>query len=328
MRVFVTGGSGFLGKSIIDKLSSDGIDVRSFSRNKIDIFEEMGITHYLGDIRDYTAVKDAMDGCSVVIHSAAKIGIQGSYKEFYEINVKGTENVIRACNELKIRYLIFTSSSSVVFSGNSEGQNENLPYPNKFDAFYPKTKAIAEQLVLSANGVNMLTVVLRPHLIWGPGDTQFLPRLIERHRKGTLRLIGRRKYLVDVTYVDNAAIAHVQVLNTLLHFPEKVAGKVYFISQDDPILIQDFINGLLCCAGLEPVTKRINPFIARTIGHLIQGIFRTLKLKSEPPFDLFIAKQFSSSHWYDISAAKKDFNYKPQITTEEGMNRLKSWYSN
>jgi len=200
-----------------------------------------------------------------------------------------------------------------------------LPYPKKFDAYYPQTKAIAEQAVLKANSPSLVTCSLRPHLIWGAKDPHFLPRLFDRRRKDKLRIIGTKKNLVDTIYVDNAARAHLLAFNAMLKNPASVAGKAYFLSQDEPISIREFIDRLLDTGGLPPVNKTMNPKLALFAGWFIQSVFRLFNLKSEPPLTLFIAKQLSSPHWYDISAAKKDFGYVPTVSIDEGMKRLKEW---
>ncbi|WP_370476571.1 NAD-dependent epimerase/dehydratase family protein [Tamlana flava] len=323
MNILITGGGGFLGQAIVCQCLAAGFRIHTFSRKFYDSLNGNGIEQFAGDLSNYEALIKAMYGCDAVIHVAAKTGIQGTYREFFETNVTGTKNILNACNELQIRYLVYTSSASVVYSGDSEGKNEDLLYPEKFDAFYPKTKAIAEKMILDANDHTLVTVALRPHLIWGPEDPHFMPRLLEKRRKNKLWLLGRKKYLVDITYIDNAAKAHLQVLNKMIDEPKSLGGKPYFISQDEPISVQEFIDRLLYCGGLDPVDKRINPIVARFAGWTIQTFYRVFKLKKEPPFDLFIAKQLSSSHWYDISAAKRSFNYFPEVSTDEGMKRLK-----
>ena len=321
MKVFVTGGGGFLGRVIVRQLLEAGHDVLSYSRGK---YEELGLVHRQGSLSDYAALKDAMEGCEAVVHVAAKVGMWGEFEEFYEANVRGTENVLRACGELGIRYLVFTSSPSVVFSGTCEGADESLPYPDDYDAPYPHTKALSEQAVLQANGPDLCTCALRPHLVWGPGD-HFIPRLFARQRKGKLRLVGDGRHLVDTIFVDNAARAHLQALDAMRQDPSSVGGKAYFLSQDQPIPIRDFINQLLAAGDLPPVTKSIPPKVALGAGHLFQSVYKLFNIKSEPPVTPFIAKQMSTAHWYDISAAKRDFGYAPEVSIEEGMRRVRDW---
>ena len=325
MKIFVTGGGGFLGNAIVHQLVQEGLEVVSFSRNKHKALEKPGIIHHQGNIEDFEKLKTAMQGCGAVFHIAAKTGIWGSYSSFYETNVTGTENIIKACIELGIPHLVHTSSASVVYHGSSKGMNESLPYPKKFYAPYPQTKAIAERAVLMANGPGLVTCALRPHLVWGPGDTHFLTRLQTRRRKDQLRLLGNKQYLIDTIYIDNAVSAHLRVLRKMQTNPGSVAGKAYFISQDEPISIRSFTNRLLDTMGLPPVNKTMSPGFALFAGWLSQNVFSFFNIRKEPVLTVFLAKQLSSSHWYDISAAKKDFGYIPAISIDEGMSRLKQW---
>ena len=212
----------------------------TFARGNYSSLDQLGVAHFQGDISDYALLKKAMTDCEAVFHVAAKPGMWGKYKDYYLTNVTGTKNALKACRELGIQSLVFTSSASVVYHGkNSEGQNESLPYPRKYDAYYPQTKAIAEKLVMAANDDSLKTVSLRPHLIWGPGDNNFLPRLFEKSKAGKLRILGNSSNLVDCTYVDNAANAHLQVFFQLISDPTPVEGKTYFISQVKPIPVAE-----------------------------------------------------------------------------------------
>jgi nucleoside-diphosphate-sugar epimerase len=201
---------------------------------------------------------------------------------------------------------------------------KTIPYPEKFDACYPLTKAIAEQAILAANAPDLTTCALRPHLVWGPGDPHLLPRFLSRRRQGQLRILGKKKYFIDTTYVDNAARAHLQAFRAM-QTSSPVGGRAYFLSQDEPITIREFINRLLDAGGLPPVDKTMHPGIAMIAGWLLQNVFRLFNVKSEPALTIFVAKQLSSSHWYDISAAKRDLGYSPAVSINEGMKRLKTW---
>jgi len=325
MKVLVTGGGGFLGFAIVELLVAEGYEVVSYSRDHYETLETLGVTQFQGDISDDARLKKALNSCEAVFHVAAKTGVSGSYTSFYEANVVGTENIIKGCLELAIPYLIYTSSPSVVYDGGGGGSDERLPYPKQFDAYYPATKAIAEQAVLKANSALLATCALRPHLIWGPKDTHYLPRLIERRRQGRLRTLGSGDYLVDTIYIDNAARAHLQALEVMRQTPDNVGGKAYFLSQDDPIPVREFIDRLLDAGGLAPVDKTIHPQLALAAGWFLERFFRLFKIKSEPPVTTFVAKQLSSAHWYDISAAKRDLGYLPTVSINEGMDRLKEW---
>jgi nucleoside-diphosphate-sugar epimerase len=322
-RVLVTGGGGFLGSAIVSMLVQRGDRVRSFSRRFYPKLDQMAVEQIQGDIRDHAAVLDACAGIDLVFHVAAKPGISGDYKEYFGINVTGTKNIIAACRLLNINRLVYTSSPSVVFDGSHmEGVNESVPYPSTYHAHYPKTKAMAEKMVVRADNEGLNTIILRPHLIWGPNDNHLIPRIIKKADR--LRIIGDGKNLVDTIYIDNAAGAHILAADHLKKKPG-LSGNIYFISQDDPIPAWDMINAILHAAGLKPVTRSIPIRTARMIGALCEAFYRVLPLKGEPPMTRFLADELSTSHWFDISAAKKDLGYYPKVSIQEGLHRLTEW---
>ncbi len=325
MKVLVTGGGGFLGKAIVKLLIARGDEVRSFSRNEHPSLTALGVEQCRGELSDPDAVSRAAQGCDIVFHVAAKAGVWGPFEEFYAANVLGTKHVIDACRQHEIRRLVYTSSPSVVFDGSDmEGVNESVPYPEKYKAFYPETKAKAEQLVLQANDKQLATVALRPHLIWGPEDNHLVPRILDRGAKGALRRIGRRDCLADTIYIDNAATAHLQAADQL-DIGSIVAGKAYFLSQGEPLPIWEIVDRILDAGGIAPVSGVISPKLAYAIGWTLEKLYTLLKIKDEPRMTRFVASELSTAHWFDISAAQNDFGYAPQVSFEEGMQRLKSW---
>lgn len=327
MKVFVTGGGGFLGLAIVRQLLEQGHEVISYSRGDYPALKALGVEHRQGDLDAPHRLTAALKDCQAVVHVAAKAGIWGSYESFHSANVRGTENVISACQQAGIPKLIYTSSPSVVHSGQDlEGVNESTPYPTHFEAFYPQTKALAEKMVLQANSESLATVSLRPHIIWGPGDPHFVPRLVARAKAGRLRLVGNRDPKVDTVYVENAAQAHLLALNKL-EPGSPIAGQAYFITQDQPETVSGFINRILDAAGLPPVTRRIPTRVAHVAGAALESVYRAFHLPGEPPLTRFMVSQFSTAHWFDISAARRDLGYSPQISTEAGMAELKRWFN-
>ncbi len=325
MKVLVTGGGGFLGKAIVKLLCERGESVRSFSRNEHPALAAMGVEHCRGELSDAAAVSRAVEGCDLVFHVAAKAGVWGPYQEFYRANVLGTQHVIAACRQHRIKRLVHTSSPSVVFDGTDmEGVDEAVPYPEHFEAFYPQTKAEAEQLVLQANDQELATVALRPHLIWGPEDNHLVPRILERGAKGALRKIGTRECLADTIYIDNAAFAHLQAAEHLA-VGSAVAGKAYFLSQGEPLPLWTVVNRILDAGGLPPVTRTISPALAYNLGFLLEKIYTLLRLQGEPRMTRFVARELSTAHWFDLSAAKRDFGYQPKVSFDEGLERLREW---
>lgn len=325
MKVLVTGGGGFLGGAVARRLLAKGHEVRSFSRGDYLSLKELGIEQYRGDLKDASAVRRACEGCGMVFHVAAKAWIWGDFESFYKANVVGTRNVIQSCREVGIDRLIYTSSPSAVFDGKDmEGVDESVPYPDHFKANYPKTKAAAEKLVLAANDETLATVALRPHLIWGPNDTQLVAGVLEKARAGRLALIGSGQNLIDTTYIDDAAEAHV-LAGERLKPGSTISGKVYFLSQGEPIPLSQFMNRILKAAGLAPVRKKYSPGVAFVAGAIFEFLYQALRLKGDPPITRFLAEELSTAHWFDISAAKRDLGYQPSVSIDEGFQRLEKW---
>lgn len=323
MKAFVTGAGGFLGGAISRYLIQQGCQVKGIARSKYPAMEALGVEMIQGDICDEALVKSAVQGCDVVFHVAAKPGVWGPYEEYYQADVVGTENIIKACLSAGIKKLVYTSSPSVAFSGEDEnGVNESHPYPASYLCHYAATKAEAEQKVLAANGADLATCSLRPHLIWGPGDNHLVPRLISRAKSGKLKIIGNGQNLVDSTYIDNAVQAHILAAESLAP-GSKCAGKAYYISNGEPLPMRDLINRILSAANLGPVTKQVPAKAAYYIGGMLEVVYTLLRKTDEPILTRFVAKQLAKAHWYDIGAAERDFNYKPTISINEGIDRLR-----
>jgi nucleoside-diphosphate-sugar epimerase len=322
MRVLVTGGGGFLGQAIVRRLIARGDNVRTLQRSDSAELSRLGADCLCGDIADLSTVRDAVADCETVFHVAARAGVWGTSDEFYRANVIGSKNVLEACQSRKVRRLVYTSSPSVIFDGRDEaGIDETVPYPTRYLTHYPKTKAAAEQLILAANSPSLSTVSLRPHLIWGPGDNHLIPRLIQRAREGKLRRVGPGTNLVDTTYIDNAADAHLLASNAL-HPESAVAGRAYFISNGEPRPLWEFIDEILACAGLPAVTKRISATNAYLVGGLLELAFTVAGRRDEPPMTRFVARQLSTAHWFRLDAARRDFGYDPKVSIDEGLRRL------
>jgi len=325
MKALVTGGGGFLGGVIVRMLRQRGDTVVSFSRGSYPELARLGVAQVSGDLGDRGALERAAAGCDIAFHVAAMAGIWGAYADFYRANVIGTENVIAACRAHGIRRLVHTSSPSVVFDGRDvEGGDESLPYPESFEAHYPRTKALAEQIVLAANSADLATTALRPHLIWGPGDNHLVPRIIARAKAGRLRRIGNRPCLVDTVYVDNAARAHLLAADRLAP-GSPPAGRAYFISNGQPLPLWEMVNRILAAAGLPPVERSVSPGLAYVAGVICETLWGALRLSGEPPMTRFVAHELATAHWFDISAARRDFGYAPEVSIDEGLVRLGSW---
>ncbi|MGA9573001.1 MAG: NAD-dependent epimerase/dehydratase family protein [Lysobacterales bacterium] len=328
MKVLVTGGGGFLGSAVCRQLLARGDQVIAYQRSAADELEKAGIMVVRGDINDVPLLNVSMRGVDAVIHTAAKAGLSVNYDDFYSANVSGTDCVLKACLNNGISKLVFTSSPSVVHDdGDIEGGDESLPYPATYSSPYPQTKAESERMVMAANGPELNTVALRPHLIWGPGDNHLLPNLLERAKRGKLMLPGPDK-LIDSVYIDNAAHAHLLALDKLDSDPQRVGGKTYFISNGEPVSQGYIIGGLLKAAGVAVDIRAIPPRLAIAAGTLIETGWKLFRIKSDPPLTRWSAIHLSTAHWFDISAAKQDLGYEPQIGTTEGLAILAERFRN
>jgi nucleoside-diphosphate-sugar epimerase len=324
MKVLVTGGGGFLGAAITRRLIERGDAVVALGRNRYPEVEALGAQGLQWDLaRDRPGLADALAGVDAVVHTAARAGVWGPRDDFWSINVDGTRRLVEACQQAGVGRLVFTGSPSCTFDGGDHaGATEaDCPYPETFLATYPESKAAAERLVTGANAPALATVSLRPHLIWGPGDPHLLPRVITRNRQGRLAVVGDGENKVGITYVENAAAAHLQALDALAP-GAACAGKAYFITDPEPVALWPWINGVLEKLG-EPTLSRKVPYgLARTVGGVLEGAWELFGLSGEPPMTRFVAAQLATSHWYNLAAARSDFGYAPVVGPEEGMERM------
>jgi nucleoside-diphosphate-sugar epimerase len=326
MRSLVTGGGGFLGGAIVRRLLELGDDVRTLQRGEYPELEALGVECVRGDIADAATVERAVAGRDRVFHVAAKVEMWGPKEPFRLANVVGTRNILDAMRRHDVGRLMFTSSPSVVHGGaDIEGADESLPYPEHYEAAYPETKAESERMVLAADGPDLATVALRPHLIWGPGDRTLVPTIVDRARKGQLRLVGDGSNLIDTVYIDNAVDAHIAAADRL-GAGSACSGRAYFISNDDPRPVREIVNGFVVAAGLPPVERSIPLGVAVAVGHVLETVHRVFPSTGDPRMTPFLARNLATAHWYDISAAKRDLGYRPKIGIDEGLQRLKAWF--
>lgn len=322
-NVLVTGGGGFLGSHIVRALVARGDRVRIFARGAYPELEALGVEICRGSLHDAEAVRRACVGRDIVFHVAAKVGIWGKREAFHQTNVVGTEHVLEACRQEGVRRLIHTSSPSVIFDGSEmEGVDESLPYPRRFSAHYPATKAEAEKRVLAALDENLRGIILRPHLIWGPGDPHLVPRLLKK--APTLRIVGRGTNLVDSLYIDNAVQGHIRA-GDALRTNEALSGRIYFLAQGEVLPLWDLINRILEAGGRPKVTRSIPYGVAYALGAVFEGLYTLLGMDGEPPMTRFVAGELAKSHYFDLSAARRDLGYSPTVDLEEGLQRLRAW---
>ncbi len=330
----VTGASGFVGKALALKLCEEGHQVIGVSRRQVPEIESAGGRSIQFDLtKGASSLKDEIgdltnEGLDVVFHTAAKVDIWGEYEDFYSVNVKATEQLLELSEELGVERFVYTSSPSVVSgSGNLEGVNEDYPYPNEYEAFYPLTKSLAEKKVLDFNARGRVrTVSLRPHLIFGPGDNHLIPTILDRAKRGRLFRIGDGENLTDVCYIDDCVSAHLAAFKALGCNP-KAAGRAYFISQGEPIRLWEWINELLAIFSYPPVKFSVPTKVAEAVAGLSEWSSRTLFGGSRPPsFTRFLVSQMSTSHFFDISAARDELGYRPAFSVKEALQALRDSY--
>lgn len=322
MKAFVTGAQGFVGRSVVEELASAGHEVVAGARRDAPELAGERVTVARADLSDRASLARAMEGCDVAFHVAAKTGVWGPESEYVETNVTGTRNVLGACRDAGVRKLVFTSSPSVCFDGKDHVRASNdLPYPDRYLCAYPRTKAIAEREVLAANGAELATCALRPHLVIGPRDPHLIPRIVERARAGKLRIVGDGTNEVSLTWVANAALAH-RLAGERLEPGAPHAGRAYFLGQREPVRIWDWLREVLERLG-EPAPGRAVPRrVAWLAGSVLEGAWSLLRLSGEPPMTRFVALQLASSHSYDMAPAERDFGYTERIGVAEATDEL------
>lgn len=325
MRILVTGGGGFLGTFIISELlKNPTYMVTNFSRHSYAHLEDVGVPTIKGDLRKREDVARAIEqGFDAIFHVAALAGVWGKYEDYYDINYLGTKNLIELALEKGVSRFVYTSTPSVVFNRDDlMGVDENQSYATEFLNAYSETKTLAEKLVLeSNNSKTFLTCAIRPHLIWGPGDPHLFPRVIQKGKEGKLRIVGDGENIVDIIYVENAAMAHVQAFEKLTP-SSPVCGQAYFVGQERPVKLWEFINQILGFVKIEPVMRSIDINSAYRLGWFLEKVFKMLGIqKPEPPMTRFVALNLGKSHYFSHEKAKRDFGYVPKISIEEGLKR-------
>jgi nucleoside-diphosphate-sugar epimerase len=323
MLTLVTGGNGFIGRAIVAQLLARGDRVRVVGRGDYPELAALGVECLRADLSTAeanSALAGAMRGVEVVFHVAARAGaLTGGFADYYAANVTATQRVVRAAEKAGVPRFVYTSTPSVVIGeGDVAGVDEAAPYPPRFMHPYPATKSIAERFVLART--ELAAASIRPHLVWGPGDPHFMPRLSARARAGRLPRIGAGTNLVDVTYIENAAEAHLLAADALAE-RGRAHGRAYFIGQERPVNLWEFINELVTRAGHRPITRAVPAAVAMAAATVIEATHSALHLRGEPFLTRFTVAQMTRSHWFDHAAACRDLGYGPRITIEEGLDK-------
>ena len=320
MRVLLTGATGFLGRAVARRLCEGGHPTVALVRSADTDLARLGVEQREGDLLSLDDVITAATGCDAIVHCAARVAALAHIEEYYDVNVRGTAHVLAACEVADVRALVFASCAGIVLDdAGLDGVNEAQHVPRRAVSPYLATKAMAERMVLAANGARLATVALRPHLLWGPGEKRLLPQIASLAKSGKLRLFGEPSKKIDTCYVDNAADAHLLALERL-HDDSAIAGKAYFVTQGEPGPIDGFIGGLLRAAGYPAETRRLSASTAQMLA-ATAGTRRAISGR-EPLLTPDSLALFAQPAWFSIAAARRDLGYAPRVGTAEGLARV------
>ena len=353
--VFITGASGFIGGKLAERLLAAGRPVRVLARRPLPQLAERGAVVIAGDLHDAAALRRGAEGAGTVFHVAGRVGVWGPPADFFRVNVEGTRQVLAACRAAGVPRLVYTSSPSVVYSGGDlAGVDESAPLCTAAPCAYPTSKAAAEREVCAAHSASLATVALRPHLVWGPGDQNLVPRILALAKRGRLKIVGAGRNLVDLTHIDNVVDAHLQAEVALQNpcllskgsapadalepddhpgliskgrsRPAGVGGRAYFITNGEPVVLWDWVNELLRGLGMAEITGRVSLGAAYRAGAVLEFLWRALPLRGEPPMTRFVAKELATHHWFRIDAARRDLGYVPRVSMSGGTAALIALY--
>jgi nucleoside-diphosphate-sugar epimerase len=319
MKVLVTGATSLLGRSLVERLVGRGDSVSVLQRRP----SGFAVTEYLGDIVEPQAVMDSMAGADAVVHLAARVAATGPWADFESVNIHGTRNVVDAARAAGIRRFVQVSSPSVAYHGEPlVGASAGPADPIRARGHYARSKAHAELVALAADSPEMAVVAIRPHLVWGPGDTQLIGRIVDRARAGRLAAVGSGAALIDTTYVDNAADAVVAAIDRA---PD-VGGRAFVVTNGEPRPVRELLNRIVRSAGLEPTRARVPYQVARGGGFAAERIWERRGSDKDPPMTQFLAEQLGTAHWFDQRETRAALGWKPKVKLVEGFEKLRAWF--
>jgi nucleoside-diphosphate-sugar epimerase len=318
VKVLVTGASGFLGRAVAGAVRDAGHEVRTFQRRPSGVDR---VSDVLGTMTDAAAVGHAVDGVEAVVHLAAKVSLAGDPADFERVNVEGTRTLLAAARAAGVSRFVFVSSPSVAHTGSSiSGDGAAPASPAHARGDYARTKAAAELLALAADAPGFAVVAVRPHLVWGPGDTQLVGRIVDRAARGRLPLLDSGAALIDSCYVDNAASAMVAALDRA--DADEVHGNAYVVTNGEPRPVADLLGGICRASGVPTPRWHVPAGVARAAGSLVEAVWRVRPGEDEPPMTRFLAEQLSTSHWFDQRRTRQDLRWAPSVSIDEGLRRL------
>ncbi len=319
MRILLTGSSSLLGAGVTRALHARGDEVVVLQRRPSAVASALGVVEYLADLTDGATVRRAMQGADAVVHLAARVGVVGSSAEFHETNVTGTRTVLDAARADGVSRFVFISSPSVAHSGSAlAGAGADPAGPQRAKGHYSRSKARAELEVLAADAPGFATIAIRPHLIWGPGDTQLVGRIVDRARSGRLALVAGGRALIDTTYIDNAVDAVVAALDRA----DVGHGQALVISNGEPRTVAELFERICGAYGVQAPRRSVPRSVAWSGGAVAEGVWWVGRRTDDPPMTRFLAGQLATAHWFDQRRTRQVLEWSPRITLEEGFARL------
>jgi nucleoside-diphosphate-sugar epimerase len=314
--VTVTGASGFLGRAVATELVAAGHEVRTLQRRPSGA---AGVTDILGSVTEPATVARAVKGAEGIVHLAAKVSLAGDPAEFRRVNVEGTRTLLDHARRVGVSRFVQVSSPSVAHAGVAlAGVGAEPASPEHARGEYARTKAEAELLALAADSRAMGVVAVRPHIVWGPGDTQLVGRIVDRARRGRLPLLDGGTALIDSTYVDNAATGIVAAL----HRVEHAHGRAFVITNGEPRPVGELMAGICLASGVRPPRWSVPSGLAKGAGSLIEWAWALRPGTDEPPMTRFLAEQLSTAHWFDQRDTRLALDWAPTVSIDEGLQRL------
>ncbi|HET9632433.1 MAG TPA: NAD-dependent epimerase/dehydratase family protein [Terrabacter sp.] len=321
MKVLLTGASGMLGRQTAEALAGRGDEVTVLQRRP----SGLRLPEVLADVTDASSVLEAVRGHDAVVHLAAKVDVVGRWRDYERANVQGTANVVEACRAVGVRRLVHVSSPSVAHAGTGlVGAGAEPADPRRARGHYARSKALAEQVALAADRGPLAVLAVRPHLVWGPGDTQLIGRIVERARAGRLPIIGSGAALVDSTYVSNAVDALVAALDRC----ESARGEAYVVSNGEPRPVGELIGDICRASGVAAPTRHVPFPVAALAGVAVDAIWAVrlalpgLRTPGDPPLTRFLAEQLATAHWFDQRRTRAALGWTPRVSLAEGLTEL------